>query len=91
MGVRTCLSVSSRCWEVQECEMHKNSVQGHLKGCLGLWKEELDVLLRYWTQLRMVKYLLPFYNEPAPYSCLNQNSVLVESDFVNGAMADLLA
>ena len=27
--------VSSRCWEVQECEVHENSVCGRLKGCLA--------------------------------------------------------
>ena len=27
--------VSSRCWEVQECEVHGSSVRGHLKGCLA--------------------------------------------------------
>ena len=48
------------------------------------------LFLGYWTRLRMVTYY-PFYNEPAPYSRPNQKSVLVERDFVNGAVADLLA
>ena len=34
--------VSSRGWEVQECEVHENSVCGRLKGCLFFWKEELE-------------------------------------------------
>ena len=44
------------------------------------------LLLGYWTQLRMVTYY-----EPAPYSHSNQRSALVEMDFVNGPVADLLA
>ena len=36
-------------------------------------------------------YVLPFYNEPEPYTRPNQKSALVKRDFVNGAVADLLA
>ena len=75
---------------MQECEVHENSVRGRLKGCLDFWKEELDATP--WTlNVHLHLYVLPFYNEPAPYSCPNQKSGLVERDFVNGAVADLLA
>ena len=74
--------VSSRCWEVQECDVHENSVRGRLKGCLAFWKEELDA--PPWI-LNTIEngYVLPFYNEPAPYSRPNQKSAMVERDFVN--------
>ena len=35
--------------------------------------------------------MLPFYNEPEPYTRPNQKSALIERDFFNGAVADLLA
>ena len=34
--------------------------------------------------------MLPFYNEPEPYTRTNQKSALIERDFVNGAVTDLL-
>ena len=82
--------VSRRCWEVQECEVHESSVRGRLKGCLAFWKEELDA--PPWILDTIENgYVLPFYNEPEPYTRPNQKSALVERDFVNGAVADLLA
>ena len=82
--------VSSRCWEVQECEVHEKSVRGRLKGCLAFWKEELKA--PPWI-LDTVEngYVLPFFNEPEPYTRPNQKSALIEREFVNGAVADLLA
>ena len=82
--------VSSRGWEVQECKVHENSVRGRLKGCLSIWKEELEA--PPWI-LDIIEngYLLPFYSEPEPYTRPNQKSALIERDFVKGAVADLLA
>ena len=70
--------------------MHENSVRGRLKGCLAFWKEELDA--PPWILDTIENgYVLPFYNEPESYTRPNQKSALVERDFVNGAVADLLA
>ena len=34
--------MTSRLWEVQECEVHGSSVRGCLKVALSFWKEEQD-------------------------------------------------
>ena len=55
----------------------------------GFWKEELGAPPCILDTIEN-GYLLPLYNEPTPYSRPNQKSALVEKDFVNGAVAELL-
>ena len=55
---------------MQGCEVHESSVHGRLKGCLAFWKG-LDA--PPWILDTIENgYLLPFYNEPVPYSRPNQ-------------------
>lgn len=54
-----------RCWEVQKCEMHGNSVRRWLNGCLAFRKEELGA--PPWIRDIIENgYFLPLFNEPTP-------------------------
>ena len=78
LGVQTADSGMS---EVEVC-----TVKGK---CIQFWKEELCTppwLIDTITE----GYVLPLMSEPAPYSCPNQQSAQLESEFVSRAIVDLL-
>ena len=64
--------MTSRLWEVQECEVHGSSVRGCLKVALSFWKEEQDAPPLILDTIQN-GYLLPFYNEPDPITALIKN------------------
>ena len=79
----------SRCWEVQEGEKNEGSVRGRLKEGLAFWREDLGA--PPWILDTIENgYVLPLYAEPTPYSRPNQQSALVDRQFVEAAVVDLL-
>ena len=73
------LTAYSRMSEVQVCR--------RLGKCIQFWREELCAPPWVITE----GYVLPLMSEPPPYSCPNQQSVQLESEFVGRAMVHLLA
>ena len=84
--------VCSRCWEFQ-LDVHTSngisSVKGSLGKCVDFWREELCA--SPWLIDTISKgYVLPIVAEPTPYCHGNQRSAIVEAEFVEIAIKELL-
>ena len=62
------------------------TVRGRLHSCITFWREELCVL-----DILRQGYVLPFTSVPTPYFRPNQRSAHAEAEFVDGAVAELVA
>ena len=84
--------VCSRCWEFQQDVLTSNgisSVKGSLEKCVDFWRDELCA--SPWLIDTISKgYVLPFVAEPAPYYRGNQRSAIVEAEFVEIVIKELL-
>ena len=66
------------------------TVKGRLHSCIRFWREELCAAPWVLDMLRQ-GYVLPFTSVPTPYFHPNQHSAYAEAEFVDGAVAELVA
>ena len=78
-----------RFWELEEGGGQIQDVQGRLKGSLSFWQEVLEAPSPI---VECIKggYKLPLLSLPLPFSRPNQRSALINADFVEGCIKELL-
>ena len=83
--------VDRRAWEVEGVspECGDMSVQGRLKEKIQFWREVLGAPSSVLSTIES-GYVLPLKSEPTPNIQCNQQSAIVNADFVQQSLSDLI-